>query len=362
MEKSTFVGCVLFMNRYYMLLVSFCLLLASCDTLPDSDIVTDLPSYYDDYLDKRVDAINETIKECDGNSECFFWITDIHWEQDLNSRRSPAMIKYIADRTGVKRILNGGDTGNAQVICQNAIDRLRDAIGSNEVYSVNGNHEMTDASKYEKPFRRVDEELRGHCSNLVYGDDDRSYFYFDDSTQKTRYIGLSVFGLYRNGGSEPTLTAEQLAWFKNTALNVEDGWKIIVFAHSMLYVSDTSDKLSTVYSEAADFVKAIDTYNGKGKIICVLLGHTHRDRMHKEPNGVPYIISASDRYSPYYTNGVADINVDRVPGTITEQHFEVVVIDRKNKKVRLFAIGGQARDGYDDEPGNCVDERVVTYE
>ena len=35
------------------------------------------------------------------------------------------------------------------MICTNAINRLRDAIGSDKVYSVNGNHEINDASRYD---------------------------------------------------------------------------------------------------------------------------------------------------------------------------------------------------------------------
>lgn len=45
--------------------------------------------------------------------------------------------------------MNGVDTGNSSVICTNAINRLRDAIGSDKVYSVNGNHEINDASRYD---------------------------------------------------------------------------------------------------------------------------------------------------------------------------------------------------------------------
>lgn len=80
--------------------------------------------------------------------ETFFWITDVHWEPNLNARRSPAMIRYLAARTGIDKILNGGDTGNSSVICTNAINRLKDAIDSNKIYSVNDNHETNEASRY----------------------------------------------------------------------------------------------------------------------------------------------------------------------------------------------------------------------
>ena len=346
------------MGKSFYLLFCFLFLFASCEQLPEAESVTELPNYYTSYLDSRIEKINEAIAECEGNYDSFVWITDIHWEPDLNRRQSPAMIRYITERTEIDKVLNGGDTGNANNICQNAIAMLREALGSDRVYTVTGNHEITDASKYENPFERVAKTLRGHNKDIVYGDGDKSYFYFDDNIHKTRYIGLSVFGLYRNGTCESALNENQLNWFKNVALNVSSGWSIVVFAHTMYVMNEALDKLQASPTGAMKFIEAIDSYQGKGAIVCVMLGHTHRDRMHIGTTGVPYIISACDRVSPYH----GDINVERVSGTLTEQHFEVVVIDKTHKKIRLFSIGGKARDGFDDEPGNEVDERVVSYQ
>ena len=298
---------------------------SSCDKLSEEVNISDIPGYYfeNHYLDNRVNAINSAIAECSGGCETFFWITDMHWEPALNTRKSPLLIKYIASKTGVNKILNGGDTGNSQVICENAIAQLKNAIGSNRVYTVTGNHEIVDASRYELPFNRVADELRGHNDDIVYGDRDKSYFYFDDKSSKTRYIGLSSFGLYIKNECEPCDT----------------------------------DHIYTAPSGANDFIETIDNYKGNGTIACVLIGHSHRDRVHIGSTGIPYIISACDRYSPYNN----DINVDRIPGTTSEQHFEVVIIDKSKRSIKLFAIGGKSRDGYDDDLGNEVDVRIVSY-
>ena len=332
---------------------------SSCDKSSEEVNISDIPEYYfeNNYLDNRVKAINDAIAECRDGCESFFWITDMHWEPDLNTRKSPLLIKYIASKTGINKILNGGDTGNSQVICENAIAQLRNAIGLNSVYTVTGNHEINDASRYERPFERVADELRGHNRDICYGDGDKSYFYFDDDKEKTRYIGLSSFGLYIDGDYETGYTAEQLAWFKETVLNVQAGWIIIVFTHSLYMFPSGSDKLEIGPTGANAFINAIDNYNGKGTIACVLMGHAHKDRIHIGKTGVPYIISACDRYSPYR----GDINVERISGTISEQHFEVVVIDKDRRQVKLFSIGGNSRDGYDDATGEEVDIRTVNY-
>ena len=333
-------------------------ILCSCDDLPKGVETSEIPEYYfaGQYLDHRAAAIVEAMSECSGYGESFFWITDIHWEPELNMRKSPLLIKYLSSKTGINTVLNGGDTGNSLVICRNAISQLRKAIGSNRVYTVTGNHEIVDATRYETPFERVANVLRGHNTDIVYGDRDKSYFYMDDEKGKTRFIGLSSFGLFFNGQCETCYTEEQLTWFKDTALNVETGWTIVVFTHS-LYAVNTSDKLYKSPIGADRFIDAIDHYKGKGTIACVLIGHSHRDRIHIGSSSVPYIISACDRLAAYH----GDINVDRAPGTVSEQHFEVVVMDKVNRIIKLFSIGAPARDGYEDDPGMEVDVRIVNY-
>lgn len=340
-------------------ILSIVTVLSSCDNLHEDVKISDIPSYYFDnhYLEDRAEAINDAIEECTGDCETFFWITDIHWEPDLNKRKSPLLIKYLVSKTGINKILNGGDTGNSRVICENAILQLRDAIGSDRVYTVTGNHEIVDATKYESPFKRVAEELRGHNSDIIYGDGNKSYFYFDNNEGKTRYIGLSSFGLYIDDKCEPCYTSEQLSWLKNSALNVDTGWTIIIFTHSLYYVGNPSDKLYPSPIGANEFIEAIDDYKGNGTIACVLMGHSHKDRVHIGSTGVPYIISACDRYSEYR----GDINVERIPGTISEQHFEAVVIDKGKKIIKLFSIGANARNGFDNEPGDEVDVRIVSF-
>ena len=339
----------------YVMCLSLLLIIPSCDKLPDETIVIELPAYYTEsgYLDGRADEVVSAkgqMEEC----EAFFWITDIHWEPDLNARRSPAIIRYLADRIGIDKILNGGDTGNSSVICINAINRLRDAIGSNQVYSVNGNHEINDASRYEKPFDRVHKSLRGHCSDIIYGDKNKSYYYFDRADSKVRYIGLSTYGLFSKNEYELAYTDKQLKWFKNVALDVAEDWTIVIFTHSLYHVSLPSNELTAI---SQPFVDVIDHYQGEGKIACVLMGHSHVDRVHIGETGVPYILSQCDRTEPY--NG--DINVERVLGTISENHFEVVLIDKKKQQVRLYSIGSDARDGMDNMAGEAVDLRVLNY-
>lgn len=317
-----------------------------------------LPEYYTEtgYLESRIDAIKKGCTDSD-NCDAFIWITDMHWESNLNARQAPALIRELASRLGINMLLNGGDTANNAKNCAEAISSLRDAMQSDNVLSVSGNHEIGDASRYERPFNRVDSILRGHNKNIVYGDDNRSFFYYDDEPRHTRYIGLATYGLYTNGSYESLYDEKQLIWFQKEALDVKDDWTIIIFAHALYYVDSKTNKLGVITEDAKAFINAIDEYNGAGKIACVLIGHSHIDRIHIGASGVPYILSQCDRYSPYYE----DINIRRTQGTISEQHFEVVVVDKNEKIIKLFAIGSNSRDGYDDQLGEETDLRTINY-
>ena len=346
-------------ERLLLALFSF-IFICACNKSPleEEEAIT-VPDYYfeNNYLDNRVQAINDAIKDCSDDCEAFFWITDIHWEKKYNARQAPALIKYISSKTGLNMILNGGDTADSKEACEDAIKQLQEAIGSKRVYTVTGNHEIVNASNYENPFARVADVIRGHNKDIIYGDADRSYFFFDNKENKVRYIGLSSFGLYHDKKCDSCYTSEQLEWFTKTALNVDPGWVIIIFTHVIYAVSCATDIMYTAPDGANDFIEAIDNYKGNGTIACVLIGHTHRDRIHIGTTGIPYVISASDRYYPYQD----DINVLRVPETISEQHFEVFVMDKSKREIKLFTIGANARNGYDNEPGEEVDIRIVNY-
>ena len=95
-----------------------------------------------------------------------------------------------------------------------------------------------------------------------------------------------------------------------------------------------------------------------GKIAGVIQGHTHADRLHLEA-GIPFIISACDKWNEA---GGDDLTVTRTKGTITEQHFEVVVLNKTLQKWIFISIGAPASGGYDDNVGEDVQVREISYQ
>ena len=142
-------------------------------------------------------------------------------------------------------------------------------------------------------------------------------------------------------------------------ISAESVFYILVFAHQFVSREWTRDKdlryFGTVWKPIA---KTLLEYDGAGEILAVFHGHIHQDmvsRMYLKSDGtaalddacggIPLIGTSTDKF---YTNKEAspyEMLIDREKGTVTEQAFDVVVVDRENGQIHCVRIGAPARDG-----------------
>ncbi len=305
----------------------------------DSELI--LPSYYhtNNYIENKVSRINTLAK---ANANGFIFITDVHWSQ--NAKKSPAIIKYLSKNTFLDRIVCGGDTANGgsaefcHLVSRAWVDRKAHYVVGNHEYDNNA----TDAEIYY---------IFDSLNNDEIGDPMKHWYYTDDVQSKTRYIILNAEGTN-------SFSTEQLTWFTDVALNVDSGWKMLIFAHHFAGLNWETDEM---YPATNAFATAINNYAGNGEIIAVFQGHWHRDRYTYLPSGVPVIFTTCDKYVASAYNSTQDIDVTREKDTITEQAMDVVVIDYTAKEIHMVRIGGLAHDGQDSNVGNEVEERVIAY-
>ena len=351
----------------------------------DFDEREKIPDYYfaNDYLDEKVTFIRNLLEGCMANGDAFFFQTDEHWE--MNAQHSPALVKYIADRLNISRLFDGGDTThnidangfhhtNPAAIDFNS---LRAKTYKGNIFHTIGNHEYltwayTNIAQYSgvdfgnwHDFLYYQQQDR-----IVYGDSDKHYYYVDNYQKKIRYIFLSSYKKretpIESSGRYYTVAAydystEQLSWFTETALNVAAGWTIIVFTHNFIsynhgerdgegYIANVSP---FVPDASKPFAQAILQYNGAGTIAAVFAGHWHSDAvltindalagLSDNPTGktFPCIVTTCDAYN---FNGLGEEErlYNRTVDTITEQAFDVVVLDKTARKFTLIRIGGPA--------------------
>ena len=278
------------------------------------------------------------MKSSAANGDAFIFITDQHLEQNRNAGQSPALIKYISDNTKVNKLFSGGDV---KVGSKAEYAELMSKAFSGEIHYVIGNHEYditeTDAILFYEYDINKKEQV---------GNSQRHYYYVDNPQQKMRYVVLNPFAADESGNSNGW-DEEQNEWLKNAALNVESGWGIIIIIHYMWSLGWKDDIQS-----------AIDDYSGNGEIIAVFNGHLHHDEIKYTAGGTPCIGVTCDKY--YSTNDTL-MNVERKLGTITEQAFDVVIVDRTARKLHCVRIGAKAVADDGTDTNNRVEIRTVDF-
>ena len=300
------------------------------------------PAYYlkDDYMHNKISEIRKLIKKADGDYDAFFFCTDQHWP--LNAKKSPLLMHYISERVNIPRAFMGGDYADG--INRDAIM----AFSSNyegKIYNITGNHEFMDywcedGTMVPQDITGADiwANLDGHMTDCIIGDARRNYYYVDNIVQKIRYIILSVF----DDGLSSNFDADQSTWLENTALSMPDGYNAVIFAHHIINVDADYRVSATAFG-----VDIISIAERNGNVIAMFSGHTHIDGMYKTSGGIPCFVTTCDKFQPWIDNGQnkEPLLSKRVEGTITEQAFDVVIIDKKNKIISAVRIGCPADNG-----------------
>lgn len=330
------------------------------DTLADG---YDIPDYFraDKYMDNKIADIRAAILASGGDYDSFIFITDVHWGS--NAQNSPALIKYILDRIPIPRVFFGGDMGEGiNLTCLHA---YREKITS-KIYNVIGNHEYHnnyyDIGKPSVSMTMKDPYLWAYfnsgMTDAVVGNAGRNYYYVDNVVQKMRYIVLNVYA----EGTTATFENDQQDWLANTALDLPEGYTAVILGHQIAFANHSTGALNFSYGAAGTAIRDIvDAASGTAEIACVLCGHTHFDGVGTTPGGTPVIVTTCDKYKVAYDSGgepydgwLADT---RAKGTISEQAFDVFVIDKTNKLITAVRIGCPA----DNPTGDPLEKRTIAY-
>ena len=327
-------------------------------------------AYYfnNNYLPSKIDTINQLIKSTAVNGDSFIFITDQHLEYEnkvtpvipRNAGQSTALIKYINDNTAVNKMFVGGDVilGNGPITAEEYADLLKQSFNGDIHYAM-GNHDYALDTSMPKSEADLYYLYDINKSNQV-GNPKRHYYYVDNQQQKMRYIVLNGF-METDNTTDNTATDidEQNQWLKDVALQVEGGWGIVIFAHQF-YARDWRPEPITagVAASMLPIQTTLDEYEGNGEIIAVIHGHIHQDMINHTPSGIPVICTTCDKY---VSNIEGELLIERTKGTITEQAFDVVVIDRKARKIHCVRIGAPAVDGDGTDTTNPVEIRVVDF-
>ena len=205
---------------------------------------------------------------------------------------------------------------------------------------------------------------------------DRSTWnYYDIENQKIRIVTLDLqdtdktavteTGVCKlHGGKSWFISNEQMNWIISTALNFDDkpetDWGVIFTMHQVMddppFHANATDALLEVCDAlnhqgtyeyrydhpeypflhmdiAADFTRYA-AEEKKPHIICWLIGHDHV-RKNETRKGIQLIWTLNNSASMC----CSDPRVGRILGTCTQNSFDVVNIDTRHRRIRIFAYG-----------------------
>ena len=332
-----------------------------------------LPDYYGRHLANVASRIKALSAKCD---DAFFFITDLHIPS--NSCVSGRILAKLIAETGVKKVLCGGDMPEA-FGGKASIDRTVAAYreqwvaaverAGGEFYPAKGNHDFTIKDSPTAPngftysgkvARDILMDTAAVKANAVTNptDPEACYYYVDFSEARVRYIVADTMDRVRTDRNYWAVLygmgERQLDWLAEKALStIQSGWVALVMHHiPVAGVVGGEEKLFTSWrnileayqnrSIASSGGKVYDFTGAQGRLICSLTGHEHAERQTFQ-RGLWHITEPCDAaYNDYIVGSMPwckDLPVKK-KGTVYEQTFDAVHIDRRRNALHFTRIGG----------------------
>ncbi|MBQ9083102.1 MAG: hypothetical protein IJY28_06355, partial [Clostridia bacterium] len=220
-----------------------------------------VPDYWQTELENKAETIRIAMEAAGRNKSAFLWYTDAHWTS--SSKRSPAVLQYLAENTPINKVNFGGDIiGDPATYSHDTVKYAYEwrkmVSGLRNHHSVPGNHDLnhnsTDVRNMAYAFLLAPEE----SADMVCGDG--LYYYIDSHAERTRYLYLDYM---TNNHTAMTAQGQFIVDALNTA---PDGWHIVAIAHRWFqYTSSSAPTVGSVPNYEKEILNIFDEYNARGK-------------------------------------------------------------------------------------------------
>ena len=251
------------------------------------------------------------------------------------------------------------------------------------IYSM-GNHDLNDWGNYPqnafddtdlgKLFFDYAEENFGIVRQAKDGNIKSSWHYYDIESKKIRIVSVNIQDSDKETVNEEGkvrfystfyVSQKQMQWICDTALNFDDkeekDWGVIFALHQIPRkkheeypdAGEILIKLCSAFNKGEKFTYSFTSeefpffnldmdYNfsryhdmeKKPHMICWLLGHDHEDIVEVK-EGINLIWTLNNSASTC----CSDARIARVLGTSTQNSFDIVNIDTRERKIRIFKYG-----------------------
>lgn len=301
-----------------------------------------VPAYWQRHMDERVDHVNAAMSAASGNRSAFLFYTDAHWS--YSAQQSPALLKYLAMNTAIKKVIFGGDIVQDEEGDMSYLAHWRKAVSElPNHHSVPGNHDdgnkagnqwtPDDVYAYLLAEEKTDDVVMGNGL----------YYYIDNQAERTRYLYLDSATYAGAIG----WNKEQQSWLKEALLSTPAGYHIVAVAHIWAEVDYTVSPptAGALDVNAKAMLKLFDAYNARsgdfagctGRVEFCIGGHAHVDADYVSEGGIPILLIECD--SKNVRSGYSCKE-----GTITENSVNAIVANYKDGIISVIRVGrGRSR-------------------
>lgn len=346
-------------------------------------------SEYPYYIETEVkEKAVEIQKYQNENTITFAFMTDIHYASNHNHvvrfKRTMNAYRELAKIVSIDKLILGGDYTNegCKEYKENTFRELRGLIGQHDYFPVHGNHD--DGTIWDRAYIKNDKAVNhlthtdlyklfyNHLPKCGAEFDPKNhslYYMCNDNNTKTRYIFLDSGdvpyihlenGLLKYRGQDIFgLSQAQTDWLANTALKFEKpGWSVLFVTHSLIIPTNMENpgilhenmelfrRMIIAYEKGEDYcdtlgkdeLKVCADYKfskyERADIIGCFVGDYHYDEIYYYDDKIPVILTGNAVM--YDKDPHAEKRTD---GTKTEILFDVVTVDKKERKIHITRIG-----------------------
>lgn len=296
----------------------------------------DIVSYYQEPTQNVANEINALGDEY----VSFVAVADTHGSNNKNNSQN--IIRYLLKNTKANRLFHLGDisAGNwSEHEYRTWFAPFENCIP--KVFVALGNHDLSNTTMEDVSV--IYDDLLAN-KNYLYGNPERFYYYFDDTTRKIRYLVINT-----SDGNQNQVTNNQIDWIADSVQLPSTEWKLIAFGHMDIMPNDPIMNGWNTHSETP-ITNALSSTNGT--IIGYFCGHEHCDLIQKVNDKFYEIMLLNDNCSKD-TTFEEITNPERVAGTISEQALSVISINTTTGDVTIMRIGAGENMSYNymnDEP------------
>ena len=297
----------------------------------------DLPTYWIDYLDEKIDEINTKIKSSNGKTDAFIFITDQHLDGSTKDY-SASIINYISDNTSVNKVIFGGDTLQGGSSDVDILREYRDEFEDNVlVLASRGNHDATGNLTEQLYYDIMVNPLAQKAETS-----DKLYYYYDNSELKIRYIITDSVA----SGKNYLTSKEQISWMQSKILELDQDWTAIVFHHG-IWEGSASNQVLNYSVDGKLIVDAIDEiYDSASCTVAgIYSGHTHRDYFGYSEKGYALVSTTVNASSAALSKYDLE-NPARPAETVKEETLDVVFLTPSENLIETIRIGAGSNRTY----------------